>query len=132
MPGQRNAKRVGRHASQLEQRVEDQLTRAGADFLYGKPVLAYHIPAVYVGDFEVKRHGGGSFVLEVKGYFPQEDRRKMRNVKRANPDLDIRFLFQNAQNRISKAKRAMTYGEWATKHGFPWADGGEVPEEWLR
>lgn len=53
----------------------------------------------------------------------------MELVKASNPELDIRFVFQNANNKLSKNSKT-TYGEWATKKGFKWCHK-EVPKEWI-
>jgi hypothetical protein len=67
--------------------------------------------------------------IETKGYLSPRDRRKMELVKLSNPDEDIRFVFQNANNKLNKRSKT-TYGEWATKKGFKWAHK-QVPQEWI-
>lgn len=54
----------------------------------------------------------------------------MRLVKDQHPDLDIRFIFSNANARIAK-KSPTTYSKWATDQGFKWAHK-DLPEEWLK
>lgn len=68
-------------------------------------------------------------VIEVKGWFPQQDRSKMLAVKRSNPGLDIRFVFLNGHRKISKQSDTQ-YGWWASKNGFKWAEK-HIPLEWL-
>jgi hypothetical protein len=51
-------------------------------------------------------------------------------VRDQNPDKDIRFLFANAENPIKKGSKT-TYGMWAEKNGFKYADGVEIPKEWI-
>jgi hypothetical protein len=53
----------------------------------------------------------------------------MKLVKEANPELDIRLLFQTPNNKITKASKT-TYADWADKHGYMWA-AKEIPAEWL-
>ena len=53
----------------------------------------------------------------------------MLAVQKQHPDLDIRLCFQNAKDKISRAKRSITYGQWATRHGFKWSSGS-IPQEW--
>lgn len=67
--------------------------------------------------------------VEVKGYFTSLDRVKHLLIRKSNPDLDIRFLFQNAKNRLSKTSKT-TYAAWCEKHGFLWAEK-HVPQEWI-
>lgn len=92
-------------------------------------VIHYTKPARrarYIPDFVLPN----GVIVETKGRFTTEDRAKMLNVMRDNPQLDIRFLFQRANQRITRSKNSMTYGEWADKHGFRWSTGDSIPEEW--
>lgn len=77
----------------------------------------------YTPDFVLK---DGTLFVETKGRFPSTDRSKMRDVKKAHPDKDIRLLFQ----RTSKAEMAKLQ-VWADKFGFVCAFGASIPEEWL-
>jgi len=67
--------------------------------------------------------------VEVKGYFTSLDRVKHLLIKKSNPDLDIRFLFQRASNRLSKTSHT-TYAKWCEKNGFLWAEK-HIPQEWI-
>lgn len=67
--------------------------------------------------------------VEVKGYFTSLDRVKHLAVRKSNPDLDIRFLFQRASNRLSKTSHT-TYAKWCEKNGFLWAEK-HIPQEWI-
>jgi hypothetical protein len=69
-------------------------------------------------------------IIETKGLFTAEDRRKHLLVKKQNPVLDIRFVFESSKRRISKVSKT-TYAMWCEKHGFLYADK-LVPEDWLR
>ena len=89
------------------------------------PVIRYVAPATYIPDFRLPN----GVLVECKGYFDGRARRKMLQVKRDNPDLDVRFVFQRANNRLTKSPNSMMYWQWAEKHGFPWAEG-YIPEEW--
>lgn len=50
-------------------------------------------------------------------------------VRGQHPDLDIRFVFSNANARIAK-NSGTTYAMWAEKLGFKWAHR-EIPAAWL-
>lgn len=89
--------------------------------------IFYNIPFRYIPDFVLPN----GIIVEAKGYLRPRDRTKMRKVKEQNPDLDIRFVFQNARNRLTKSKNSETYGEWAERIGFPWAEG-RIPDSWFR
>ena len=55
-------------------------------------------------------------MLETKGYWDAEDRRKIKAVMRDNPDIDLRMVFQAPFNKISKNPN--TYAQWCEKHGI--------------
>ncbi len=67
--------------------------------------------------------------IELKGYLTQQDRVKLKAVKAQHPYLDLRIVFQNARNKLS-AESQTTYGQWASKEGFIWAET-QIPDEWL-
>ena len=114
--------------SKFEKRVYENVPD-GRDVVYEPttPVISYHTVARYIPDFDI----GNRVLVECKGYFNGRDRAKMLKVKRQNPDLDIRLLFQRAGNRLTKSPNSLTYAEWADKHGFPWSEGDTIPEEWF-
>lgn len=84
----------------------------------------------YTPDFIFEKKDGGKMVVEHKGRFTVFDRTKMKCIKEQYPDLDIRIVFQNAKVKINKGSTT-TYGDWADKHGYVWAEK-EIPREWLR
>ena len=108
----------------FESQVARSLELAGVDFKFEATRLTYNTPRIYIADFTLPN----GVLVETKGYFPSADRRKMLAVKKAHPELHIHLLFQNAANKIGKSKNALTYGAWATKYHFPWAEGPKVPE----
>ena len=74
-------------------------------------------------------------IVETKGLFDNEDRRKHLAVREQHPELDIRFLFQRANSPVQGAKKRkdgtkMTCGEWADKHNFIWAEE-IIPDGWI-
>ncbi len=117
------------YKSGLEQNIASQLKEAGVDFEYETKRLKFTIPArtaTYTPDFHI-----GNMVIEAKGYFRKaSDRQKLVLVKQAYPDMDLRLVFQKASNPIYKGS-STTYAKWAEDHGFKWADGGRIPDEWL-
>lgn len=88
--------------------------------------LVYVSNSVYMPDFRLPN----GILIESKGYFKPQDRRKMLEVKESHPDKDIRFLFQNPNNTLTKGKNSKTYAKWAEYHGFKWAGGTKIPCEW--
>lgn len=119
-----------RYRSRLEERIADQLDEAGISFQYENRKVKYTVPArhaTYTPDFDL-----GPYLIEAKGYFRSAaDRQKLVLVKRDNPDVQIRLVFQKANNPIYKGSPT-TYAKWAEDHGFQWADGGVIPDEWLK
>jgi hypothetical protein len=114
--------------SGLEERVAEQLDKAGIDYTYEQVKLNYIKPAskhVYTPDFVLSN----GIVIETKGRFLLADRQKHILVKKHNPTLDIRFVFSNSNARISKASTT-TYAQWCIKNGFKYADK-MIPKEWL-
>jgi len=114
--------------SGLEERVAEQLDKAGIDYTYEQVKLNYIKPAskhVYTPDFVLSN----GIVIETKGRFLLADRQKHILVKKHNPTLDIRFVFSNSNARISKTSTT-TYAQWCKKNGFQYADK-MIPKEWL-
>jgi hypothetical protein len=69
-------------------------------------------------------------IVETKGIFGNDDRRKHQEIQKQHPSLDIRFVFSNARAKLYKGSKT-TYAMWCEKNGFLWADK-EIPEEWLK
>ena len=80
----------------------------------------------YTPDFELDN---GIFI-ETKGIFDNEDRRKHLAVKEQHPELDIRFVFSNANAKLYKGAKSRYYN-WCDKHGFLWSHR-LIPVEWLK
>lgn len=72
-------------------------------------------------------------IVELKGYFPPEDRAKMLQVKHSNPELDIRLVFLSNSKLNSKSK--LRYTDWADKNGFIChvtnRKNPSIPNEWV-
>lgn len=124
----RQAARLKGYRSGLEEQIDLSLANMGVDGQYEQHKISYVVPASdhkYTPDFRLP---SGIFV-ETKGRFVAADRKKHLLIKEQHPDLDIRFLFQNANNKLSK-KSKTTYAQWCVKHGFLYAEK-EIPKEWL-
>jgi len=114
--------------SGLEDTVAQQLRAKGIDPQYEKHKIEYVKPArksTYTPDFLLPN---GIFI-ETKGRFATEDRQKHLLVKQQHPDIDLRFVFSNSRQRISKTSKT-TYQDWCERHGFKYADKF-IPKEWL-
>mgnify|MGYP003335778867 CR=1 FL=1 len=112
--------------SKLEEKVSDLLVELNVDAEYEAGTIDYVIKHKYLPDFRLPN----GVHLECKGYWDDEDRRKVRNVKEQNPDLDLRMVFQNPFNTISKRSKT-TYAQYCERIGIPWCSYNSIPLKWL-
>ena len=115
--------------SGLEETVSKALKEAGVPFTYEKKKIRYIKPASehqYTADFELDN----GIIIETKGRFMIQDRKKHLLIKRQHPHLDIRFVFSNSNQKLNKGSRT-TYAQWCVKNGFLYADK-EIPVHWLK
>lgn len=115
-----------KYRSNLEKEVASLLSQLGVSFEYESTKIPYILTCNYTPDFLLPN---GTY-LETKGHLTPEDRRKMIAVKKNNPDLDIRFVFQSPHNKISKGSKT-TYAKWCEKNGFQWCAAHSIPITWL-
>ena len=120
----RRGTRTGKYRSKFEAKIGPVVEAHGGR--YEEIGLPYTLERIYKPDWRMP----SGVIIEAKGQFDADDRAKMRAVKAAHPHLDIRIVFQNASGRLTK-KSKTTYGAWAEKHGFAWAQG-TVPASWLQ
>ena len=75
-----------------------------------------------------------SFIVEAKGVFNSQDRKKHRLIKEQHPKLDIRFIFSNSKTKIGK-KSQTTYAKWCELFNFKYhcvqSTKTPFPKEWL-
>lgn len=132
----RNGSAGRKFDSRFEGNVNASLEASGVPFAltnkdraaalpYQRPVSHYHPDFTVMGP-----DGSVAFLVEAKGRFLSEDRTKLLLVKQQNPGTDIRLLFYRPTDKLSKSS-ATTYAGWCEKHGFPWAKGPNIPEEWI-
>jgi len=112
--------------SKLEENVASLLEGLGVSYEYEPERLSYTIEHNYTPDFVLPNY----VYLETKGYWDPADRRKVLAVKRDNPDVDLRMVFQSPFNTISK-KSKTTYAMWCEKHDIPWTSYHNIPLDWL-
>lgn len=114
--------------SGLEEENCRLLESMGVPVLYEVTRIPFCQPAQqrhYTPDFELPN----GILVETKGLFDADDRKKHLLVQQQHPGLDIRFVFQNPHAKLAKGSRT-TYAHWCDKHQFRWATR-RIPKEWI-
>ena len=114
--------------SGLEENISIQIESKGIEVKYESEKIPYTIPASehhYHPDFKLPN----GILVETKGRFVAADRKKHLLVKVQNPTLDIRFVFSNSKNKITKTSKT-TYGDWCDKNGYTYSDK-IIPNSWF-
>ena len=117
------------YRSGFEHKVADQLKESKTKFEYEKTVIDYIKPEThhkYTVDFTLPN----GILVETKGRWVLEDRKKHMLIKQQHPELDIRIVFQNPRGKIRKGSKT-TYADYCDKNGIVWAEK-EIPTEWLK
>ena len=115
--------------SGLEEKVAGFLTAHGVKFTFETLKVQYVKPETkhtYTPDFILDN----GIIIETKGRWMLEDRKKHLLIKRQHPQLDIRILFQNANAKISKGSKT-SYADFCVKHDIKFAHK-DIPLEWLK
>ena len=72
-------------------------------FVYEGMKITFELPTqqkIYTPDFPINN----SFIVEAKGAFNSQDRKKHKLIKAQKPKLDIRFIFSNSKTKIVPCK----------------------------
>ena len=115
--------------SGLEEKVAKYLTSKGVRFSFETLKVSYVKPETkhtYTPDFILDN----GIIIETKGRWMLDDRKKHLLIRKQHPNLDIRILFQNANAKISKGSKT-SYADFCEKHDIRYAHR-DIPEEWLR
>lgn len=121
--------RVGAYRSGLEDRNASHMEKLGVSFDFELYHIKYVVPArdaKYTPDF-VLRNG---IIVETKGIWEVEDRKKHLLIREQYPDLDIRLVFSSSKSKIYKGSPT-SYADFCTKHGILFADK-LIPLAWLK
>lgn len=103
---------------------------------YETDKVEYIIKHEYTPDIPVTLPNGKKFYIEVKGNgraWTPDVRRKMLEVRKQNPSIDIRFVFYS-DGKFGNPRKDGTFqtqSEWAKKHGFLYSIK-TIPEEWFQ
>ena len=116
------------YGSGFEDDVAKELKDKGVEYTYEKEKIKWvdHKVRTYTPDFVL----GNGIIIETKGRFLTNDRRKHKEIKKQFPDLDIRFVFYNSRSKLYKGAKS-SYADWCDKYGFKYADKS-IPDAWLQ
>ena len=116
------------YRSGFEHTVSKELTEAKVKFEYETTVISYIKPETnhtYTIDFTLPN----GILVETKGRWVIEDRKKHLLIKKQHPELDIRIVFMSGKTKIRKGSKT-TYGMFCDKHDIPWAEK-TIPNSWF-
>ena len=111
--------------------------RSGLEELNSKLLLSFSIEPKYeqyyleyVVPESKHKYTPNGIIIETKGVWDAEDRKKHLLIKEQHPNLDIRFVFSRSATPIYKGSKT-TYASFCDKNGIPYADK-KIPEAWLK
>lgn len=121
------------YRSGLEEKVAQELKDLGVEAEYepkdGK--IHYVQPEQhrkYTPDFILPN----GIIIETKGVFNSDDRKKHLLIKEQHPEKDIRFVFSgNPEKKYLTKSKATSYADWCRKNGFLFASNS-IPLEWIK
>ncbi len=125
----RRIKQINGYRSGFENKVASALSEQKVKFEYEVTQIEYVKPETYhkyTVDFTLPN----GILIETKGRWTLEDRKKHLLIKKQHPNLDIRFVFQNPNGKIRKGSKT-TYADYCDRHEIPWADK-TIPSAWLK
>jgi hypothetical protein len=123
----RTARKKG-FRSGLEDTTATHIKNKGAKLLYETSKIHYTIPEskhIYTPDFILPN----GIIVETKGRFMIEDRKKHLLIRQQHPDKDIRFVFTRSATKLYKGAKT-TYSDWCVKNNFKFADK-RIPDSWF-
>jgi hypothetical protein len=118
---------ANRYRSGLEKIVAEYLKQNKKNFRYEDLKIEWKDLRyrTYTPDFILDN----GIIVETKGIFDNEDRRKHLAVREQHPELDIRLVFSNARAKLYKGSKT-TYAMWCEKNNFLYSHR-VIPPDWL-
>lgn len=120
---------TGTYRSGLEEANSDLLKTFSIEPKYEQYYLEYVVPESkhrYTPDFVLPN----GIIIETKGVWDAEDRKKHLLIKEQHPSLDIRFVFSRSATPIYKGSKT-TYAIFCEKNGIKYSDK-TIPLEWIK
>ena len=123
----RVARKLG-YRSGLEVKLPEFLDERKIKYIYEGIKIEWEDLAYrhYTPDFVLPN----GIIIETKGLFTVDDRRKHICIQKQHPKLDIRFVFTSSKRKIQKGSKT-TYADWCEKNNFLCYDR-IIPEPWLK
>uniref|UniRef100_A0AB74UQW1 Deoxyribonuclease IV n=1 Tax=Salmonella phage Phylax-28 TaxID=3349226 RepID=A0AB74UQW1_9CAUD len=121
--------RTGAFRSGLEDRNAKHMDKLGVSYDFERFHINYVVPArdaKYTPDFLLSN----GIIIETKGIWEVDDRKKHLLIREQYPSLDIRLVFSNSNSKIYKGSPT-SYADFCKKHGIQYADK-LIPREWLK
>ena len=87
-----------------------------ANFQYETIKIPYQLTCNYLPDWVDEAN---KEIIEGKGLFTAEDRRKHKAIKAQYPDWNVTIVFQNPDRKLTKAS-STSYSDWCEKNGIAW------------
>ena len=121
------ARKLG-YRSGLEVKLSEYLDERKIKYIYEGIKIEWEDLAYrhYTPDFVLPN----GIIIETKGLFTVDDRRKHLTIQKQHPKLDIRFVFTSSRRKLQKGSKT-TYGMWCEKNNFKCYDR-VIPEGWLK
>ena len=129
MPRTPAQERAAGYRSGLEDATAEMLrTRCTIPWAYEPGRISYTVPsrsAHYTPDFVF----ANGVVVETKGRWLTEDRKKIKLIREQYPGLALRMVFTRSKTTISKTSKT-TYAAVCERLGIPFADKTIPPSWW--
>lgn len=119
----KKARTPGDDLRSYEERVLQEALKdlAVPPFQYESVKLPYVLRRNYTPDFSVP-----GVHVEVKGWWPPEDRAKLKAVRLSNPNDVILVVLVRPETKISKTSKT-TYSQWCEQWGISWVPFNKDP-----
>ena len=99
-----------------------RIRKAGCNDCGSTDVVSHH---TYRCDFAFTSKSGKLIHVECKGHplaWKGETRNKHQDIKKQYPEMDLRFVFNNKNAKISRTSKT-TNAQWCKRQGFECASG---------
>lgn len=129
----KRARKKGGFRSLFEKGFAENLKRRNIPFTFETEKIKWMPPVkekTYLPDFLLEKLDGSIMYIETKGVLTISDRVKLVCIKEQHPDIDLRIVFQNANNKIRKGSPT-SYKDWARKVGIKWSEK-TIPASWRK